>query len=411
MKILYYDCFAGISGDMNLGALIDLGVDREHLEKELTRLPLHGYKLIIEKASRKGISGTRVQVKIDEQHQHLGNRQHIHHEHGKHEHQHHTFGEIKKLIASSQLPREVQKISLSVFQKLAEAEAMIHNQNTEEVHFHEVGAIDSIVDIVGAAICLHALAPDAIYCSSIELGSGMVQCAHGLYPVPAPATSELLKNFRVQSGKVEFEATTPTGAAILASCAKPVAGMEDLTILKTGYGIGTRDVSIPNALRVYLCETQVKDSNEHSVASIVECNIDDMNPEFYDHIMDALFTAGASDVFFTPIIMKKSRPAVKLSVLCQPETEGLVIDVLFRESTTLGVRKHIVDRKILERKVAKVTTPYGEVRVKYAFYNGKCLNSKPEYDDCVKIAKAHKLAVREIYQEIDKAIQDQKISP
>jgi pyridinium-3,5-bisthiocarboxylic acid mononucleotide nickel chelatase len=405
MKVLYYDCFAGISGDMNLGAMIDLGVDVDYLEKELHKLPVHGYVLKVEKDIRKGISGTRVQVIIDDHHQQLQQDNH-HHDHGlgHHHHHHHAFGEIKKLIAKSSLDEAVKDRSIGIFTRLAEAEAKIHHKPVDEVHFHEVGAVDSIVDIVGAALCLNYLAPDAVYCSTVELGGGKVHCSHGIYPVPAPATAELVKNMPVRLGTVDYEATTPTGAAILAACTDNFTDKFDFTIVKTGYGIGTKDSLMPNVLRVFLGET-AKDTEPETVPSyIIECNIDDMNPEFYDYIIDSLFSAGAKDVFITPIIMKKSRPAVKLSILCNPEAENRVNEVLFRETSTIGLRKYSIDKTMLERKIEQIATRFGEVRVKSAFYQGVCIKSKPEYEDCIKIARSKGIPISQVYREVEKIL-------
>jgi pyridinium-3,5-bisthiocarboxylic acid mononucleotide nickel chelatase len=404
MKVLYYDCFAGISGDMNLGAMLDLGIDPEYLKKELARLPVHGYTLKIERGIRKGISGTKIEVVIDDYHQYLYHHGH-NHEHGE-EHHHHprTFGEIRQMIVSSALAENVKDISIAIFSKVAEAEAKVHDKPVDEVHFHEVGAIDSIVDIVGAAICLDMLAPDEVQCSTVELGGGSVHCTHGIYPVPAPATAEIVKNMPVRKGTVDYEATTPTGAAILAACVNEFNDKFDLTILKTGYGIGSKDAAIPNVLRVFIGETARDNDTETVPSYIIECNIDDMNPEFYDYIIDSLFSAGAKDVFITPIIMKKSRPAVKLSILCTPEAENRVNEVLFRETSTIGVRKYSIDKTMLERKIEQVTTRFGEVRVKSAFYQGTCIKSKPEYDDCLKIAREKGIPISQVYQEVEKAL-------
>jgi pyridinium-3,5-bisthiocarboxylic acid mononucleotide nickel chelatase len=405
MKILYYDCFAGISGDMNLGAMIDLGIDEEYLKKELARLPVHGYELRVEKDIRKGITGTRVQVIVDDHHQHLHKDNH-HHEHGMghHHHQHNSFAEIRHLILSSTLDDQVKKMSLSVFEKVALAESKIHNKPLEEVHFHEVGAIDSIVDIVGAAICLKKLGPDMVQCSTVELGGGSVHCVHGIYPVPAPATTEIMRNIPVRKGTVDYEATTPTGAAILATCVQQFTDKSNFSILKTGYGIGTKDSDIPNVLRVFLCESADLHEPESIPSYIIECNIDDMNPEFYDYIIDSLFVAGAKDVYITPIIMKKSRPAVKLSVLCTPDAEGRVNEVLFRETSTIGIRKYRIDKTMLDRKIETLSTHLGEVRIKSAYYQGVCIKSKPEYEDCIKIAREKGIPVNQVYREVDQQL-------
>lgn len=406
MKVLYYDCFAGISGDMNLGALIDLGVDPGYLEKELLKLPVQGYELVVKRDMRKGISGTRVEVVLHDDHEHTAHHHgHNHdHHHGHVHHAHNAYSEIRHMIIHSGLNDHVKALSLAIFLKVAEAEAKIHNKPVNDVHFHEVGAVDSIVDIVGAAICIDFFSPDSILCSTVEVGGGMVQCAHGLYPVPAPATTEILQHMPVRKGTVDYEATTPTGAAILAACAEKFTDRVEFTIQKTGYGIGMKDSVIPNVLRVMLGETAAADEITSSSAFIIECNIDDMNPEFYDYTIDALFSAGAKDVFITPIIMKKSRPAVKLSVLCTPEVENTINEVLFRETSTLGVRKYAVDKTMLERRIEKISTQYGDIQLKSAFYQGVCIKSKPEYDDCANIARSAGIPVSQVYREVERVL-------
>jgi pyridinium-3,5-bisthiocarboxylic acid mononucleotide nickel chelatase len=426
MKILYYDCFAGISGDMNLGAMIDLGIEADYLKNELLKLPVNGYTLQITRDIRKGISGTRANVLIDEQSLLIANPSHEHdheHEHPHdHEHfhdhghsnllvhqkekkpNHNSFAEIKQLILSSNLNESVKDKSLAIFVKVAEAEAKIHNLPVGEVHFHEVGAVDSIVDIVGAAICLDKLGVDAVYSSTVELGGGSVRCSHGIYPVPAPATAEIVKHMPVRTGTVNYEATTPTGAAILAACVNEFTDKAEFSIIRTGYGIGAKDGEIPNVLRVFLCESVNRKDQDKDSSFIVECNIDDMNPEFYDYITDSLFTAGAKDVYITPIIMKKSRPAVKLSVLCTTDAEARINEVLFRETSTIGVRKYRVDKTMLDRVIETVSTPLGDVRVKSAFFKGVCIKSKPEYDDCIKIAREKGIPVSQVYREVEQEL-------
>ncbi|MBN2480962.1 MAG: nickel pincer cofactor biosynthesis protein LarC [Bacteroidales bacterium] len=397
MKALYYDCFAGISGDMNLAAMIDLGVGTEYLKAELGKLPVSGYELQVCRDSRKGISGTKVNVVIRREHQDQKKER-------KHNHRHNTYREIREMIQSSELDENVKSLSLEIFKILAEAEAKIHNKAAEEVHFHEVGAVDSIVDIVGAAICLYRLKPDAIYCSRVELGGGFVQCAHGTYPVPAPATAEIIKNIPVRFGSVDYEATTPTGAAILSAIVNAYTDKKEFRVIKTGYGIGSKDGEIPNLLRVYLCEISDTPNAGTVQSSIIECNIDDMNPEYYDYIIDLLFAAGAKDVYITPVIMKKSRPAVKLSVLCDPESDQSINEVLFKETSTLGLRKFAVEKTMLERKVENINTRYGTVRIKSAFFQGQCIKSKPEYEDCIRIARENNIPIRQVYREAEQII-------
>jgi pyridinium-3,5-bisthiocarboxylic acid mononucleotide nickel chelatase len=398
MKILYYDCFSGISGDMHLGAMIDLGVDPEYLIDQLKYLNLTGYEIKISNDQRKGISGTRVDVVLSD----------------KHSHHHRGLSDISKIIRDSELDKAVKERSLKMFTKLAEAEAKIHGKSVDEVHFHEVGAVDSIVDIVGAAICIEYIQPDRIMASEVELGGGFVKCTHGTFPVPAPATSEILEGVPVRTGAVRFETTTPTGALILACNVDEFAAMKGFSIEKTAYGIGQKDLEIPNVLRVYLAnagkqiregQNEVIPAEDHSPpdtvkAWILECNIDDMNPEMYGYVMDTLFELGASDVFITPIIMKKARPASKLSILCPPEKREELTEALLTHTTSLGVRSYEVDKTMLQRKISKLKTSYGEVTIKTAIYKGQKLKSKPEYEDCVRLAREHNIPVNQIYSEI-----------
>jgi len=390
-RILFYDCFAGISGDMNLAALIDLGVDPAYLFNELKKLGVDEFEIKCQKDIKRGITGTRVEVIVKEHH------------HNHNHHQHSTYKEIRKLIEKSELSDYVINKSIAIFLKLAEAEGKIHNQPVEEVHFHEVGAVDSIVDIVGAAICIEYLKPSKIIASRIELGSGMVKCAHGMFPVPAPATSELLKGIPVKSGNVPFEATTPTGAAILAVMVDEFIEKPEFAIEKTGYGIGHKDSEIPNVLRVYLCATD-KSGLKTDKAAIIECNIDDMNPEIYDHLLEKLFREGADDVFITPMIMKKSRPAVILSVLCSLAIKEKLIEVLLYETSSIGVRTYEVTKHILSREIIDFNTSFGMVKVKKSWLGDSIIKYKPEYDDCSRIAKEHNLPLINVIAAIQKEI-------
>ena len=403
MKILYYDCFSGISGDMHLGAMIDLGVDPDGLIEQLGKLDLSGYELRITKDQRKGISGTKVDVILDGDNHHQNHGHHHAHDHD-HQHPHRNLEDITKIIQTSELSNAVKERSIRMFRRLAEAEGKIHDQPIEKVHFHEVGAVDSIVDIVGAAVCLEMLAPDIIYSSPVELGGGFVKCEHGTFPVPAPATAEILTGIPVKSGAVPFETTTPTGALIIACNAEEFGPMKNLRISKTAYGIGNRDTDIPNVLRVHLAEPldQGDSSPETRKAWIMECNIDDMNPEMYGYVMEILFDLGADDVFITPIIMKKARPASKLTVLCPPDKKQVLTEALLTHTTSLGVRSYEVDKTMLEREYTKLKTKYGEVTVKTAIYRGKHLKSKPEYEDCIRLAREHGIPAQKIYEEISR---------
>lgn len=456
MKILYYDCFSGISGDMNLGALIDIGVDKEYLIKELSKLNInHEYELIIKNENRKSISGTKVDVILknysyenDHNDEHNDYSNHIHdqyhsynHIHDKHEnyyehshekhhydsnshsheehngHNHHrNLKDIENIINSSNLKDNVKNISLGIFRKVAKAEAKVHNKTIEEVHFHEVGAVDSIVDIVGAAICFDYLGIDKVMCSDVEVGSGFVKCAHGLLPVPAPATTEILKGIPVKSN-ISFEATTPTGAAILAYLVDEFTNNKNFKINKIGYGIGGKDVGdIPNVLRVFIGEEVEKSQQNYKEeiaidgdmsevclkdeVEILECNIDDMNPELYEYIMELLFKEGALDVYLTPIIMKKGRPGIKLNVLYNLPKEEKIKEIILTQTTTLGFRKYKAQRDMLKRDFVKVNTIYGEFTVKNSYYNGKKIKCKPEYEECKKAALNHNVSINEIYKEI-----------
>lgn len=387
MKVLYYNCFAGISGDMNLAALLDAGADESYLRTELAKLPIEEYELKVSRDSRKGISGTRVDVILTGQPEHLPHR---------------TFSDIESLITAAGFTPRVTELCLDIFHRLAEAEAKIHDMTPEEVHFHEVGAVDSIVDIVGAALCIDALHVDKVVCGTIELGGGFVTCAHGTFPVPAPATVELLKGIPINQGTIPHEATTPTGAAILAACADEFTDSLSMTITGTGYGIGHRDTDIPNVLRVYLGEmTGLAKDTDATVETmrVIECTIDDMNPELYGYVADTLRDHGAADVFLTQVLMKKSRPGITITVICEPKRETEMTDILLRETTTIGVRKYSVDRTILKREISIVTTRFGDIRVKTCFYKGSPLRSKPEYEDCRRIAAEHGIPISEVYEE------------
>lgn len=386
MRILYYDCFAGISGDMNLGALIDLGVDPDYLRAELSKLNIEGFQLKTEKSTCRGITGTLATVIIENP------------ENEKHRHLRH----IEEIINRSTLSDKVKKTSLEIFNRIAVAEAKVHDIDIQKVHFHEVGALDSIVDIVGAAICLDYFNVDEVWSSSVQLGGGTVKCAHGIMPVPAPATALIVENIPVKTGLVQHEATTPTGAAILSATVDKFTDKIEAPIIKTAYGIGQRDVSeVANVLRVFLLEA---DSSQSDVtvkdAIVLECNMDDMKPEYYEFLIDRLFENGASDAWLTPIIMKKSRPAQTVSVLCNPEKVDILRDVLFRHSTTLGIRESKITKYALKREEKIVSTQYGEVRVKISFLKEKILHSKPEYEDCRLLAEKHNIPVSAIEQAV-----------
>ncbi|WP_425800451.1 nickel pincer cofactor biosynthesis protein LarC [Desulfitobacterium sp. Sab5] len=414
MKVLYYDCFCGISGDMNLGALLDLGVDEDYLRRELSKLSLNSeYELQVKKDNKKGISGTQVNVVLKNT-THLHKHHHHHHENdevqndddtfnGSNHHAHRDFKDIESIITNSSLSDKVKKLSLAIFQKVAEAEAKVHEKPLYEVHFHEVGAVDSIIDIVGAAVCLDYLNVDKIMASTVQVGGGFVKCAHGIIPVPAPATVEILRNIPIKSGLVQFETTTPTGAAILAANAEAFMDKVDLSIEKIGYGIGHRDLEIPNVLRVYLGnEEKIEEVEEQN---IIETNLDDMNPELYEYVEEKLFASGALDVYKTPIVMKKGRPAVKLSILTNLKNEKSILDVIFKETTSIGVRKYKVNKIMLHREIVQVDTKYGRITVKKSYYNGELVKYKAEYEDCKRIALQNNVAILDVYKEVNKVFE------
>jgi pyridinium-3,5-bisthiocarboxylic acid mononucleotide nickel chelatase len=410
MNILYYDCFAGISGDMNLGTLIDLGVPSGYLTKELNKLKLDGYSIDVSKELKMGIAGTKVTISIPDRHHHAEDNHghshgHIHNHETKHEkHPHRSIKDIRKIIESSSLNSLIKEKSLAVFSEIAIAEAKIHSKPIDAIHFHEVGAIDSIVDIVGAAICIDYLKPDRILASTVELGGGFVECAHGIFPVPAPATAEILRNIPIRTGTVDKETTTPTGAAILKVFVDEFTDHLQISIEKTAYGIGHRDLKIPNVLRTYWGKLSETSDLLQSAAIMIECNIDDMNPEHYPYIMDLLFEAGAQDVFMVPIIMKKSRPAVQLSVLCDTSDSEKMVHILLNETTSLGIRYSHVAKSMLERRNHTVKTAFGPVRVKEGIFNGRIIKCKPEYDDCARIAKQAGIPLSDVYAAADISI-------
>jgi len=390
MKILYYDCFAGISGDMNLGAMIDLGVDANYLTNELKKLNIEGFHLEIQKDIRRGISGTKASVVIENP------------DNEKHRHLRH----VEEIVNNSSLSEKVKTTSLDIFRRIAEAEAKVHNIEIQRVHFHEVGALDSIADIVGAAICLDYLNVDKVISSSIQLGGGTVKCAHGIMPVPAPATALIVQGIPVKTGLVQHEATTPTGAAILVATVHEYSDKINFNITKTAYGIGQRDISeVPNVLRIYLSETidQTEDVSIEN-AILIECNIDDMNPEQYEYLLELLFDAGVSDAWLTPIIMKKSRPAITISVLCKPELADNMKEILFKNARTIGLREQQLTKNVLRREEKTITTSLGQVKIKESFFKGKKVNAKPEYEDCKMIAKKLNISLLEVEKEILKYI-------
>ncbi|WP_353118190.1 nickel pincer cofactor biosynthesis protein LarC [Nitratidesulfovibrio sp.] len=507
MKILFYDCFAGMSGDMHLAALLSLGVEPDYLRAELSKLGLdHEFELRVTPGMRKGIAGLRVDVVLAHEgpaagqdcgqggghahehdhdhahehdrhgehdhghghhHAHHGHRDHHHgrhhghdhahphdaahhaghdngddrahapehghahahpHPHGHHHPPHRNLPDIEAIITASTLPEQVQRTSLAIFRRLAEAEARVHGKPVDEVHFHEVGATDSIVDIVGAAICYHRLGVDAAWASPVELGGGFVRCAHGLMPVPAPATAELLSGIPTTRGATPHETTTPTGAAILATLVSRFTAAPRMAVQGTGYGIGHRDTELPNLLRVHLAEVDAAHvglaaggaSSAVSFATsgtaagavaplptesarLLQCNIDDMTAEQLAVAMELLMEAGAMDVHFTPIMMKKGRPATCVSLLCAQNEQERFARLLFRHTTTLGIKSVPIDKLVLETRFERLETPLGPVTMKLALLDGEVLRAKPELEDCKALARQHGIPLADVYLAIGKA--------
>lgn len=390
MKIAYLDCFSGISGDMTLGALVDAGLDFKLLQRDLAGLVLDEYELYEEKVVKQGITGTKVHVLSLEGHVHRHLR------------------DIQDIINRSSLPDEVKEKSIQVFIQLAEAEAKVHGTSVDHVHFHEVGAVDAIVDIVGAAIGFWRLGIEKVYASPVHTGTGFVKAAHGVMPVPAPATLELLRGVPVYAQDIRQELVTPTGAAILTTYCQDFGPMPEFKVERVGYGAGERNLEIPNMLRITLGELVKERGNpepglvgqdglREGQALTIEANIDDMNPEFYEHLFEKLLKAGAMDVYLQNIQMKKNRPATMLTVQIHPEKLELFRNLIFRETTSIGLRVYPITKYMLPYEVRTVETEFGPARVKFAFLEGKVYTMSPEYEDCRKLAQESGLSLKMVY--------------
>lgn len=387
LRILYLDCFSGISGNMLLGALLDAGLPEEYLREELKKLPVSDYEIVIERVKKCGISATYVDVKLTHYH---------HHGHHHEEHHHRHLPDILEIIDQSTLADKIKIDSKKIFNQLAEAEAKVHGTTIEQIHFHEVGAVDAIIDIVGAAIGLNWLAVDAIYTSKLHVGSGFINCDHGLMPIPAPATAELLKNIPYYSGDISKELVTPTGAAIIATLGSGFGAMPENFISHTiAYGAGTWELTIPNVLRMHIGEVADDSGNDKIV---IETNIDDLNPQVYEYVIDKLLTAGAVDVWLTPITMKKSRPATQLSVLTDKQHLDHLVKIIFAETSTIGLRFYHVERAVAERKFIDVSTDWGTVHVKISYREGQIVHISPEFDECKILAQKNNIPLKLVQQ-------------
>src|SRR5258708_4724471 len=452
MRIAYLECFSGISGDMFLGALVDAGVPGSLLEQTVAALDV-GARLEISRVVRSGVAAIKVDVWVDGEkdlprevywerqathshsHEHSADERAEHdQEHGHHAHTHshpgetrtepalslskgvsapheHSHGrgltEIRKIISAASISESSKKTAIAIFEALGRAEAKIHNTSIESGHFHEVGGVDAMVDIVCAAVGAEALEVDEIVCSPLNVGGGMVKCAHGMLPVPAPAAVELLANARVYSSGLQAELVTRTGAAIVKTLASRFAAFPEMKIEKSGYGAGSRDFpGHPNVVRLTVGESlsnalAAKTASE--TISVLEANLDDMNPQVFGYVMDRLLEEGALDAFGMPVQMKKNRPGMLLTVLCKPEDASKLTQLIFTETTTLGVRRRDEVRQTLARRWETIGTPWGDVRIKIASMNGTVTNYAPEYEDCRRIAAEHHVPLKTVMQEAARA--------
>jgi uncharacterized protein (TIGR00299 family) protein len=381
LRHAYLDCFSGISGDMVLGALVDAGADLGAIESELRKLGLEGWTISAEKVKRGQIFATQVKVASTEGHHHRG------------------LSIILDRIDKGHLVPRAAERARKIFTRLAEAEAKVHQMPIEQVHFHEVGAVDSIVDIVGAAIGFELLGIDEFSCSPLDVGAGQAKTAHGLLPVPAPATAELLKGVPMYTSGIAKELVTPTGAAIATTLATRYSEIPQMTLSAIGYGAGSADLTEKaNVLRILIGETAVSEPGEHWDApiTVIETNVDDMSPQIYGYFVERALAAGALDVFSAPVQMKKNRPGLLVTILAESAKVAPLIDLVFRETTTLGVRTHEVRRKILDREFVPVATPFGEVQMKVSRMNGTVLNATPEYEDCQRIAAQKGIPLKQV---------------
>jgi uncharacterized protein (TIGR00299 family) protein len=388
MKTLYFDCFAGASGDMILGAMISAGVDAAALLQQLSLLRIDGFSINFETVQRSALSATYARVET------------------AHEHKHRHLSDIQKIIDDSGVSGGVKNRAVRIFTRLAEAEARVHNEPVEKVHFHEVGAVDAIVDVVGAAICFDLLKIERFVSSPLHVGSGMVEMAHGQFPVPPPAVAELLKGVPFYSTELKGELLTPTGAAIITTVCNEFGSIPTMRIESTGYGAGTREYEgFPNVLRVMIGEARIQPIPDEQLW-MIETNLDDVSPQITGYVMERAFELGALDCYFTPVQMKKNRPGVLLSILCSATQKEALSDLLFLETTTLGVRSYEVERRALERSIMRVDTEYGAIDVKVAHLNGRVVNEMPEFEQCREAAKTANVALKTVEDAVRAALRN-----
>lgn len=390
MKTLYFDCFAGASGDMILGAMVAAGVDASVLSEQLSLLNVQGFSVHFKTVTRAGLSATHAIVET------------------QHEHKHRHLADILKIINNSSLSGRVKQRATQIFTRLAEAESRVHNEPIEKIHFHEVGALDAIVDVVGAAICFEMLGIEKFISSSIHVGSGFVEMDHGRFPVPPPAVAELLKGVPFYSTDIKGELLTPTGAAIITTVSDQYGAIPSIESTTIGYGAGTREYeSFPNVLRVFVGELQPQET-EFERLLMIETNIDDLSPQVLGHVMDRAFELGALDCYFTSVQMKKNRPGILLSILCEQIKKNEMMQLLFKETTTLGVRTYEVERRALQRTVVRVETQYGPIDVKVALLNGQIVNEMPEFEQCRRIAKETGIPLKRVEEAVRATLERQR---
>jgi pyridinium-3,5-bisthiocarboxylic acid mononucleotide nickel chelatase len=383
MKLAYFDCFSGISGDMTLGALVDAGCPLEHLRSELRGLQVPGWELSAEKVWKNGMAATYVKVKTADQSKHR------------------SLSTILEILQKSQLAPLVRERAAAIFTKLGEAEARVHDVALEKIHFHEVGAVDAIVDVVGACVGFHHLSIEKFACSPLNVGGGTVKMAHGILPVPAPATANLLQGKPTYSNGVQKELVTPTGAAIVATLCDSFGPQPPMSVTAVGYGAGTADLEgQPNVVRIMIGEAVEKTvpGFDEEIA-VIEANLDDMNPQIYGYFLDKALSAGALDVYTTPVQMKKNRPGILLTVLCKPQDTNALMSLIFAETTTFGARTYRAQRRTLPREHVSVCTSFGDVRIKISRLNGRILHVAPEYEDCRRLAVEKNVPLQRVISE------------
>lgn len=389
MTVAYFDCFSGISGDMVLGSLVDLGLGLEELTSALSTLDLEEFRIEAREVQSYGLRATKVDVVVPDS---VLVR---------------TFANIRDLISTSGLPEPVKAMSLEIFMRLARAESVVHSRPVDQVHFHEVGAVDSIVDIVGSAFGVHALGITEVFSSPLPLGHGMIKTAHGSLPVPAPAVLEILEDTPTYGRGIPTEIVTPTGAALIRTLSGSFGNAPPMRIEKTGYGAGTKDLGVPNLLRVIIGEPLDYPAEAEELAWVISTNIDDMNPEFYDYVMERLFAAGAHDVWLTAIQMKKTRPGTIVNVLCSPKDATALKRILIEETSTFGLRTSMVMKKAIERELIEVETPWGVVSIKVGRESGQVTSISPEFSDCARIAGEHGVPIKEVFRKAQALAQEQ----